>query len=169
MKAFQEHVPYPGMVRPKSGQPKVSMDSHPWQNLRGASHHRPLLPILDSRRWRLASSKALQLAHRLVRALEDKKGEDILVLDISELTSWTECFVLCSGVSDRMLETLQESALEAAKKDFGLYGRVEGEPRSGWVLVDFGDVILHLFTPEVRRYYDLEDLWADGKVVVRIQ
>ncbi len=117
----------------------------------------------------MASAQALALAHRLVRALEDKKGEDILVLDISDLVTWTECFVLCSGVSDRMLETLRDAALEAAKEDFDLPGRVEGEPHTGWVLVDFGDVVLHLFTPEVRDYYDLEDLWAEGKVVVRLQ
>ncbi len=117
----------------------------------------------------MASTKALNLARRLVHVLEDKKGEDIVVLDISDLVTWTECFVLCSGVSDRMLETLRDAAVEAARADSGLFGRVEGEPHTGWVLVDFGDVVLHLFTPEVRRYYDLEGLWADGKVVVRIQ
>ncbi len=117
----------------------------------------------------MGDSQALQLAHRLVHALEDKKGEDILVLDLSDLATWTDYFVLCSGISDRMLETLQEAALEAAKTHFGRHGRVEGEARSGWVLVDFGDVVLHLFTPEVRRYYNLEELWSEARVVVHIQ
>lgn len=117
----------------------------------------------------LSNNEALQLVHELVRALEDKKGEDILVLDLSNLTTWTDYFVLCSGISDRMLETLQDAALEAAKTQFGRSGRVEGEPRSGWVLVDFGDVVLHLFTPEVREYYNLEELWSEARVLVHIQ
>ena len=111
--------------------------------------------------------QTLDFAHRIVEALEAKKGEDILVLDISDLTPIAECFVLCSGPTDRVIETLRDAALDAAE-ELGFPGRVEGEPFSGWVLIDFGDLILHLFTPEVRRYYDLEGLWAKARVLVRM-
>ncbi len=111
--------------------------------------------------------RTLEFTRHLVRALENKKGEDILVLDISHLTPIAESFVLCSGPTDRVLETLRDAALDAAE-EAGWPARVEGEPTSGWVLIDFGDVILHLFTPEVRRYYDLEGLWAKARVVVRM-
>jgi len=116
----------------------------------------------------VASSQAMHLAHTLVEALEEKKGEDILVLDISELTPVTDLFVLVSGYSDRMLDTLVQHALDQAAARHGRRGRVEGTARAGWVLVDFGDVILHVFTPDMRDYYDLEGLWSQGRVVLRM-
>jgi ribosome-associated protein len=67
-----------------------------------------------------------------------------------------------------MLNSLAEASLETAKKDFGVNARVEGLPREGWLVVDFGDVVMHLFSPDQREYYDLEDLWAGGKVLVRL-
>jgi len=117
----------------------------------------------------VSSTDALRLTHTIVEALEEKKGEDILVLDISQLSPIADYFVLVSGLSDRMLETLVEAAHERAKQQWGVVGRVEGTARSGWVLVDFGDVILHAFAPDVRSYYDLEGLWADARVVLHIQ
>jgi len=116
----------------------------------------------------VASPQAMALAHTLVDALEEKKGEDILVLDIADLTPITDLFVLVSGYSDRMLDTLVQHALEQAEAKHGRRGRVEGTARGGWILVDFGDVILHVFTPDVRAYYDLEGLWANGRVVLRM-
>ena len=117
----------------------------------------------------MSSGPALHLAHTIVEALEEKKGEDILVLDISQLSPIADFFVLVSGLSDRMLDTLVEAAQEKAKQRHGVSGRIEGTARSGWVLVDFGDVILHAFAPDVRAYYDLEDLWADARIVLHIQ
>ncbi len=117
----------------------------------------------------MSSSTALDLTHTLVAALEDKKGEDILVLDVSSLTPIADYFVLVSGLSDRMLDTLVESAQEKARQVHGVRGRIEGTARSGWVLVDFGDVILHAFAPDVRAYYDLEGLWSEARVVLHIQ
>jgi ribosome-associated protein len=68
-----------------------------------------------------------------------------------------------------MLKALAEAAVDEVRKTYHLRGRVEGEPREGWVLVDFGDIILHLFSPDRRDYYRLEELWDDGKVLVRLQ
>lgn len=109
------------------------------------------------------------MAYTVVEALEEKKGEDILLLDIHEIAPFADYFVLCSGTSDRMLDSLANAALEKVRATYGLKGRVEGIARSGWILVDFGDVILHIFAPEVRDYYRLEELWAEGKVLLHLQ
>ena len=109
------------------------------------------------------------MAHTIVNALEEKKGEDILLIDIREIAIFASYFVLCSGTSDRMLRALADSAIEQVKKLHELGGRVEGNTASGWLLVDFGDVVLHLFSPERRDYYRLEDLWSRGKILLHLQ
>ncbi len=68
-----------------------------------------------------------------------------------------------------MLEALAEAALEAARKKFRRKGRKQGEAREGWIVVDYGDVVVHLFSSEQRDYYNLEELWGDGKVLLRVQ
>ncbi len=114
-------------------------------------------------------TSALELAHTIVEALEEKKGEDILVLDISDLSPIADYFVFVSGLSDRMLDTLVEAVQEKVRTRYHRSGRVEGTARSGWLLVDFGDVILHVFAPDVRSYYDLEGLWSAARVVLHMQ
>jgi ribosome-associated protein len=109
------------------------------------------------------------MAHTIVNALEEKKGEDILLIDIREIAIFASYFVLCSGTSDRMLKALADSAIEQVKKQHELTGRVEGRTAGGWLLVDFGDVVLHLFSPERRDYYRLEDLWSRGKILLHLQ
>ncbi len=112
---------------------------------------------------------ALEVSRTIVDTLEDKKGEDILLLDIQGLAPFADYFVVCSGTSDRMLNALAEAAVDEVRKEYKFRGRVEGAPSDGWVLVDFGDIILHLFSPDRRNYYRLEELWDDGKVLVRLQ
>ena len=68
-----------------------------------------------------------------------------------------------------MLDALAKSVLEAVKKDHKKRGRVEGQSREGWLVMDYGDVVVHLFSPDMREYYDLEELWSDGKVLLRVQ
>jgi ribosome-associated protein len=104
-----------------------------------------------------------------VNTLEDKKGEDILLLDIHELASFADYFVICTGTSDRMLDSLADAVLETAKKQFGINGRVEGKPQDGWLLVDVGDVIVHLFSPEQRDFYNIEQLWERARMLLRLQ
>jgi ribosome-associated protein len=101
--------------------------------------------------------------------LEEKKGEDILLIDIREVAIFTSYFVLCSGTSDRMLQALSDAVLEQVKKQHEISGRVEGRSAGGWLLVDFGDVILHLFSSERRDYYRLEELWSKGKILLHLQ
>lgn len=92
-----------------------------------------------------------------------------MLLDIQDLAIFADYFVICSGTSDRMLQALADSALEAVKETYDLRGRVEGLPQDGWVLVDFGDVILHIFSHDRREYYRLEELWSEGKVLLHLQ
>lgn len=92
-----------------------------------------------------------------------------MLLDIQQVASFTDYFVLCTGTSDRMLDALAESALETIRKLHRRRGKRQGEARDGWVVVDYGDVVVHLFSPDQREYYDLEELWQDGKVLLRVQ
>ena len=68
-----------------------------------------------------------------------------------------------------MLDALAKAVLETTKKDYKKKSRVEGRSQEGWLVLDYGDVVVHLFSPDQRKYYDLEDLWGDGKVLLRVQ
>lgn len=119
--------------------------------------------------WR-CSLEGLELTRLLVDALLDKKGIDILVLDIHAQAIFADFFVICSGDSEPQLRALSQAALlEAKKQGERMPKGVEGTPADGWILIDFGDVVVHLFSPEKRSYYDLESLWHQGRVVVRMQ
>lgn len=117
----------------------------------------------------------MELAHIIVDVLEQKKGENILLLDIHEVAVIADYFVICTGTSERMLKALSDAVQEHIKEkthNAGLparKGRVEGASRDGWVLLDYGDVVVHLMSPDRRNYYRLEDLWSNGKVVLRLQ
>jgi len=91
------------------------------------------------------------------------------LLDIHEISDFTDYFVICSGTSDRMLQALADEVQEKMRQRYRVRGRVEGEPQDGWMLLDDGDVILHLFSPDRRDYYRLEDLWSKGKVLLHLQ
>ena len=111
----------------------------------------------------------MEFAHSLINALEEKKGEDIILIDIREVTTFAEYFIICAGTSDRMLQALVDAVVQQAKQLFELHGRVEGRSQDGWILVDFGDAIVHLFSHDRRDYYRLEELWSKGKVLVHLQ
>lgn len=105
----------------------------------------------------------------MVDVLEEKKGEDIILIDIREISDFADYFVICSGTSDRMLEALSDDVVRQMRSRFKLHGRIEGLPRDGWLLIDYGDIVLHLFSPDRRDYYRLEELWAEGKVLLHLQ
>jgi ribosome-associated protein len=111
----------------------------------------------------------LELAHIIVEALEDKKGENIVLLDLQNVAMFTDYFVICTGTSDRMLDALADGVIEKAREATNLKGRPQGQPASGWVVVDFGSVIVHCFAPETRDFYKLEELWKEGKILLRLQ
>ena len=111
----------------------------------------------------------LELAHTIVEALEDKKGENIVLMDLQNIAMFTDYFVICSGTSDRMLDALADAVIEKIHEVTTLKGRAQGQSASGWVVVDFGSVIVHCFAPETRDFYKLEELWKEGKVLLRLQ
>jgi ribosome-associated protein len=111
----------------------------------------------------------MELARSIVNTLEEKKGENIILMDIRELAVFADYFVICSGTSDRMLQALADAVREHAHQAYGLSTRTEGRSQDGWMLVDLGDVIVHLFSPDRRNYYRLEELWSRGKILLRLQ
>lgn len=115
------------------------------------------------------TGEPLGLAHALAEALAEKKGEDILVLDLIGVCSFTDYFVLATGVSERTLQALADDVLRKFK-GVARTGRApaEGNAGSGWILLDFGSVIVHLLSSTQRKYYQLEELWREGRVVLRI-
>jgi ribosome-associated protein len=113
---------------------------------------------------------SLDLAHHIVDVVEDKKAENIILLDIRPKTVITDYFVIANGISDRQLKALAEYVREAVKEKFDtLPYSVEGTAESGWILIDYGYVVVHLFTETKRRYYDLEGLWREANVLLSIQ
>ena len=91
------------------------------------------------------------------------------MLDLKDIASFTDYFVICNGTTDRMLNALADAVVEDMQVQHKKKGRVEGEARGGWLIVDYGDVVLHLFSPDQRAYYQLEELWNEGKVLLRVQ
>lgn len=105
---------------------------------------------------------AEQMQQLVVEALEDKKGLDITILDVREKTSITDMLVIAAGTSSRQLKALADGVVERAKENGIKPLGVEGDQSSGWVLVDLGEVVVHLMLPETRDFYNLEKLWGEG-------
>lgn len=101
--------------------------------------------------------------------MEEKKGENLILIDIKNLAIFADYFIICSGTSDRMLGALAKSVIDFLHQSYQLPAVTEGEPREGWILIDAGDIIVHLFSPERRNYYKLEDLWSQGKILLHVQ
>ncbi len=114
------------------------------------------------RRKELGASDSPDLARVCARLAEEKKGEDISVLDLRELTYITDFFVVVSGSNERQLRAISDAIQqEMARRSVHLIG-IEGVRSSRWILLDYGDVVAHLFDQEWRRVYDLELLWGDA-------
>ena len=104
-----------------------------------------------------------------VEAASGKKARDVVMLDVAGLCSFTSFFVLCSAESDRQLEAIWQDILDTTKNEGILPQHREGTPQSGWMLADFGSVIVHVMTLAEWDYYQLDKLWAGAPAVVRIQ
>ena len=97
-----------------------------------------------------------------------KLGEDVLLLDLKDTPMIADYFVICSGASERQIEAIQEELLTRLREAGVRALHTEGKAESGWVLVDYGSVVAHIFTPATRRHYSLELLWKDAKTLVRV-
>lgn len=104
-----------------------------------------------------------QMKQLAVTALEDLKAQDIQVMDVRGMTSITDVMIVASGTSDRHVKALADNVVEAVKKQGVEPVGIEGEGTREWVLVDLGDVIVHVMHPQTRAFYNLEKLWTVGE------
>jgi ribosome-associated protein len=117
-----------------------------------------------------APIEAVELARQIADLIVDKKGEDVVLLDMRERTIITDYFIICSGGSERQLKAIIEEVTTRIKEQHQISPRrVDGDATTGWVLLDYGDIIVHAFSPETRSYYDLEDLWREAAVLLKIR
>ncbi len=102
-----------------------------------------------------------------IRAVLGRKAQQVVILDVQELTSYADAFIICSGKSNRQVTAIAEHVQIELKKQGKQPIHVEGKKEGHWVLMDYGDVIIHIFFESVRRFYDLEGLWIDaGRIIV---
>ena len=113
--------------------------------------------------------EAIEVARKAVEAASDKQASDILLLDARGVCSFADYFVICSGDSDRQIEAIRDEVGHMLKREGILPRHYEGTVDSGWLLIDFGDIIVHIFAPFEREYYQLDELWSQASPVVRIQ
>lgn len=109
------------------------------------------------------------VARIAVNAASEKQASDILLLDVRLLCGFADYFVICSAESERQMNAVVDEIEKALSKQKIRVYRSEGTPSSGWMLMDLGDVIVHVFSPEQRSYYKLEDFWGKGVPVLRLQ
>lgn len=107
--------------------------------------------------------KVEELLRRLWDAAEDRKAEDIVALDLRGVSSVADYFLICSGTSDPHLKAIRDRLAEEARSLGARPRTVEGFPESHWIVADFGPILVHIFHPQTRGYYGLEELWSDGK------
>jgi ribosome-associated protein len=116
----------------------------------------------------MTGADSLAKASRIAKTVTDRKAEDVVVLDMRELASFADVFILATGTSDRhvraIADAVEECALALGERPLGVEGHEEGR----WILLDLGDVIVHVFQREVREHYDLERLWSEAPRLVLI-
>jgi ribosome-associated protein len=104
-----------------------------------------------------------QLLDEIVRYVEDKKAQDVVALDLRGVLGYTDYFLLCTGNTARQTKAIHDGILEGLKREHEtLPRRVEGASKADWILMDYLDVVVHVFTPETREFYRLEQLWGEA-------
>ena len=102
------------------------------------------------------------LLDRVLASLDDDKAEDVVAIDLRGRSSVADHMVICSGRSSRQVGAIAEKLVDRMKAEFGRTCKVEGKDQGDWVLIDAGDVVVHVFRPEVRDFYQLEKMWMPG-------
>lgn len=106
-----------------------------------------------------------RMAGVAIRALEDKKAEDIRVIDISQVSVLADYFIIANGTNTSQIQALADEVEEKLGREGYPLRQMEGYDHANWVLLDFGDIIIHIFDKENRLFYDLERIWRDGKMI----
>jgi ribosome-associated protein len=157
----------------------VALTTQPY---RGGNNHLALKPAqhitesdaLERREAEIETTpdsvEALSLARGIVDLASDKQASDIVLLDIRGVSLIADYFVICTVGSERQAAAILKDLSSRLLEEFGRKPlHTEGKPDSGWVLLDYGDVILHVFSPAQRNFYNLEQLWAAATPIVRLQ
>lgn len=113
--------------------------------------------------------ESLEIARQAVEAAGEKQAGDISLLDVREVCTFASYFVICSGESGRQLQAIGDEIEQSLKKRGVRTLHQEGTPDSGWMLYDYGDVVVHVFSPEERDFYQFDELWHKGIAVLRVQ
>ncbi|MGN1084919.1 MAG: ribosome silencing factor [Lachnospiraceae bacterium] len=111
------------------------------------------------------TDRAKEIVKIAYKALDDKKAEDIKIIDIADISVIADYFVIANGTNSSQVEAMVDQVTEELAKHKIHPERVEGIRSSGWILMDFNDVVIHIFSREDRLFYDLERIWRDGKAV----
>ena len=109
-----------------------------------------------------------ELARKIVTILEDNKAEDIVLIDVSKQIDFADYFVIANGTSDRMIDALANYVIDGIRDECKIHGIIQGVTGGGWMLIDYGDVIVHIFSPDRRSYYSIEELYKESKVLLRV-
>lgn len=113
----------------------------------------------------MGTDKSREMAQLAYKAMDDKKADNIKVIDISDLTPIADYFVICSGNNPSQIDAIVDNVADTLGRA-GYHARQnEGVRNSGWILMDYTDIVVHVFTREDRMFYDLERIWGDGIVV----
>lgn len=129
------------------------------------------MPVMQQQREALKTGEydAATIAREIVDIAIDKKASDVTLLDIGKLTTLAEYFVMATATSERQINAVSRGVQDAMREQGIRLLRDEGPASDGWVLLDYGQVIVHIFSPEQREYYDLERRWQDAAKLVHIQ
>lgn len=117
----------------------------------------------------MAFAETVDIARKAVEAASDKLASDTVMLDTRGVCSFTDYFVICSAESERQMKAICEEVDQALGREGARLLSREGVPSSGWMLMDFGSVIVHVFSPAMREFYQLDKLWSQAQTVVRVQ
>ena len=127
-----------------------------------------LNPQTNSRSSQQAVATDEKLDERIITAVQaaaEKKAIDVVVLDLREIATFTDYFIITSGTNERQVQAISDEVYETLKKAGSTAARVEGYKTAEWILLDYGDFIVHVFEQKSRKFYDLERLWRESKRV----
>jgi ribosome-associated protein len=145
------------------------MTDHKPEDARGLPRRRALRPKKTTEQAATTDEGALALARRIVDLAADKKAADIVLLEIGGLTALADYFVICSGSSERQLGAIADGIAETLRDEGTRPIGREGSSSAHWMLLDFGSVVVHIMAPPEREFYELERLWSEAPLLLRVQ
>lgn len=113
--------------------------------------------------------ETVDIARKAVEIASEKQAEDIVLIDTKQACSFADYFVICSGCTEPHLESIRDAIDETLKHENLPVRRIQGTLKSGWLLCDYGDIIVHIFSVQQREFYRLEELWRDAQLIIKMQ